>query len=556
MVNKIHNFSFFFKQIVLLLFASCAAIMPPPGGPKDETPPELVKVTPPDGTTYFEGGKVELLFSEYLDESSYERSITVLPLLSQKPEIIFKGNRLIIDFPDSLSLNQTYIISISRDLSDEHKVKLSQGIQVAFSTGPQIDKGLISGFVDYEKDASLNLWKIQNENDSLDFYKRNPDYVIDASSEGFYEFKFLSQGQYRIAAVDRLVAGTPIIPDRFVYGLSWVSNIELGFQDNISNFNMKIPKTLGGIKMINAESLQGLWGRITFSESIESLINEIQLKIIDEDSLNQAANLFEDPNDNTKIYFLLDSTVNGSVSLQLDETKKWNSTLFESGNIQLTMEPSIDTTDLIILQPNAKYRLNLEEKNVKPLKIIFSNLVEQGKDKYSINLLKDSVNIPYSLKWDSPIVLNLLPHENWEAQTNYELQLLSKDFPPVFGRALKDSLTSINFKTSDYQGFGNLIINTILEEEKIIVAKLEKMEKPYSTFRSVVNLDGETILDEIPEGNYSLTFFQDSDNSMQYSYGTIDPYEPSEWFYNFQDTVKIRSNWDIELQEIKLDLEF
>ena len=82
------------------------------------------------------------------------------------------------------------------------------------------------------------------------------------------------------------------------------------------------------------------------------------------------------------------------------------------------------------------------------------------------------------------------------------------------------------------------------------------MEKPYSTFRSVVNLDGETVLNEIPEGNYSLTFFQDSDNNMQYSYGTIDPYKSSEWFYNFQDTVKIRSNWDIELQEIKLDLEF
>ena len=539
-----------------LLFVSCAAIMPPPGGPKDETPPQLVKVTPADGTTYFEGGKVELLFSEYLDESSFEKAITVLPLLSQKPEISFKGNRLIIYFPDSLSLNQTYIISISRDLSDEHKVKLSQGIQVAFSTGPQIDKGLISGLVDYEKDASLNLWKIQNGNDSLAFYKRIPDYVIDASSEGFYEFKFLSPGQYRIAAVDRLIAGTPIVPDRFVYGLSWVSNIELGSQDNIRNVNMKIPKMLGGIRMINAESFQGLWGRITFSESIGSLINEIQLRIIDEDSSNQAANLFEDPDDNTKIYFLMDSTVNGSVSLQLDETKKWNSTLIESGSIQLKMGPSIDTTDLIIMQPNAKYRLNPEEKNVKPLKIIFSNLVEQGKDKYSINLLKDSVNIPYSIEWDSPIALNLLPYENWKPQTNYELQLLSKDFPPVFGRALKDSLTSINFKTSDYQGFGNLIINTILEEEENIVAKLEKMEKPYSTFRSVVNLDGETVLDEIPEGNYSLTFFQDSDNSMQYSYGTIDPYEASEWFYNFQDTVKIRSNWDIELQEIKLDLEF
>ena len=82
------------------------------------------------------------------------------------------------------------------------------------------------------------------------------------------------------------------------------------------------------------------------------------------------------------------------------------------------------------------------------------------------------------------------------------------------------------------------------------------MEKPHYTCRSVVNLDGETVLNKIPEGNYSLTFFQDSDNNMQYSHGTIDPYKSSERFYNFQDTVKIRSNWDIELQEIKLDLKF
>tara|TARA_Y100001970_G_scaffold293492_1_gene440683 strand:+ start:3459 stop:5087 length:1629 start_codon:yes stop_codon:yes gene_type:complete len=538
------------------LFVSCAAIMSPPGGPKDETPPELVKVTPSDGTTYFEGGKVELLFSEYLDENSIERAITVLPILNQKPEIIFKGNRLIIYFPDSLSLNQTYIISISRDLSDEHKVKLSQGIQVAFSTGHQIDQGLISGLVDYEKDVSVNLWKIQNENDYLTFYERTPDYVIDASSEGLYEFKFLSQGQYRIAAVDRLVAGTPIVPDRFVYGLSWIPIIELGFQENMRNVNMKIPKRLGGIKMINAESFQESWGRITFSESIGNLIKEIQLRIIDEDSSNQLASFFEDPNDNTKIYFLLDSAVNGSVSLELDETRKWNTTLIESGSIQLKMEPSIDTTDLIIMQPNVKYKLDPVTREVKPLKIIFSNLVELGKEKYPIILSKDSVNIPHSLEWDSPMVLSLSPHENWKPQTNYKLQLLSNDFPPTFGRALKDSLTLINFKTSDYQGFGTLIINTILEKEENIVAKLERMEKPYYTFRSVVNLDGETVLNEIPEGNYSLTFFQDSDNSMQYSYGTIDPHKTSEWFYNFQDTVKIRSNWDMELQKIKLDLEF
>ena len=138
----------------------------------------------------------------------------------------------------------------------------------------------------------------------------------------------------------------------------------------------------------------------------------------------------------------------------------------------------------------------------------------------------------------------------------FTLNMIVSDNKILRSHFIEESLTSINFKTSDYQGFGNLIINIISEEEENIVAKLEKMEKPYYTFRSVVNLDGETVLDKIPEGNYSLTFFQDSDNNMQYSYGTIDPYKSSEWFYNFQDTVKIRSNWDIELQEIKLDLEF
>ena len=80
------------------------------------------------------------------------------------------------------------------------------------------------------------------------------------------------------------------------------------------------------------------------------------------------------------------------------------------------------------------------------------------------------------------------------------------------------------------------------------------MEKSYLTFLSVVNFDGKTIISEIPEGNYSLMFFQDRDSSMQYSYGQIEPYRTSEWFYYYQDTIKIRSNWDMELQKIEFDL--
>ena len=115
----------------------------------------------------------------------------IADLKKAEPEIIYKGKRLHIYFPDSLLMDQTYIISINRDLTDEHRVNLSQGVQVAFSTGSEIDRGIISGTVQYSKDASLNLWKVQNDNDHLKFYQRVPDYVIDASSEGYYEFNLV-----------------------------------------------------------------------------------------------------------------------------------------------------------------------------------------------------------------------------------------------------------------------------------------------------------------------------------------------------------------------------
>ena len=541
------------KQLVLILFISCAAVMSPPGGPKDETPPELIETFPPDGTTHFEGGRVELLFSEYLDENTVDRAIAILPSLKEKPDITYSGKKVYIDFPDSLFMNQTYIISINRDLGDEHRVKLSQGIQVAFSTGPQIDQGAISGTVQYSKDASLNLWKIQNELDQIKFYERVPDYVIDASSEGHYEFKFLSLGEYRIAAVDRTLSGTPIVSDRFAYGLSWLPIIGLGSDENVEGVNIQIPDRLGGIRMISAESFQESWGRVSFSESIKDVINEIQLEITDDDSSMVNADFFEDPKDNEKLYFLLDDPMNGYISIKSKTLNKWNTTLVDSGSIRVKMESNIDTVALSIVQPNAKYQLHIESDHIRPLKIIFSNLVELDQYENLFSMLKDSVLIPYTINWDSPISLNLAPKENWEPRSTYNLKISRDEITPAFGMALKDSITSIAFKTSDYQGFGSLIINSHHNSNSSIIAELIKMEKAYPVFRSVVNSEGSTTMNNVPEGNYSLMFFQDSDSNMQYSHGRIDPYRTAEWFYHYPDTVKIRTNWDIELQEIDLN---
>jgi len=211
----------------LSLLVSCAAVQSPPGGPKDETPPELVETIPGDGTINFKGGRVELVFSEFVDANSVQKAIHILPTLPETPTVVYKGRKVFVEFPDSLSENQTYIVVIDRNLSDEHNITVAQGIQVAFATGEKIDQGSISGNVTHSKTASVHLWKIQNEEDLKEFYKRIPDYVIDAADEGDYEFRFLSQGRYKIAAVDQSASGSPISPERMVYGVPGVTYIQI-----------------------------------------------------------------------------------------------------------------------------------------------------------------------------------------------------------------------------------------------------------------------------------------------------------------------------------------
>ena len=540
------------SRLSLLIIFSCAAVMSPPGGPKDIIPPKLVETIPPDGTTHFKGDKVELVFNEYLDEDTIERAVIILPSSDKKLEFTYKGKRIYVEFHDSLFENQTYIISINRELSDEHGVKLDKGVQVAFSTGSEIDQGSISGKIEYFNEASLNLWKVRDSIDYIKFYERKPDYVFDASNNGGFEFKYLSSGEYRLTAVDRTVSGMPINLERTIYGLGWLPEINISNQKKIEGVNIRILEKTGPIKMINAESLQQSWGRISFSGDITDIVDDLSIELIAEDSVIISADYFLNPKDNSKLYFITENQINNYVSIRTNSLKKNSINIVDSSKIRLKMESFNDTTDLSIIQPNSKYILDIEQEKIKPLKIIFSNLINTKLNKKSFSIARDSIAIPFEVFWESPLSINLFPKYNWEPNSSYTLRIMRDLIAPIYGRSLKDSIASIDFKTSSYTGFGSLLINTNIESNEQIFAELKNVEKLVPEFRSVVNSSGNTSMINIPEGNYFLMFFKDIDNNKVYSPGNIYPYVPSEWFYNYPDTVEIRSNWDMELEVVDI----
>ncbi len=526
--------------------------MAPPGGPKDITPPELLLSIPENGTVNFNGGRVELHFSEYIEERTIEKSINILPNLLKEPEFIYKGKKIYIDFPDSLIDDQTYIIIINRTLSDEHNVKLSQGIQVAFSTGEKIDQGSIAGKVYYSKDSSVQLWKLHEDNDVDIFFNRKPDYVLDVTDEGYYEFKFLSPGKYKIVAIDKALSGIPIIPDKMVYGLSSTSVLDIKNQNALNNINIKIPDYIGSVKMTGAEFIKENWGSIIFSRSITEFTDTILFNMTNDDLSISDFDIFQDPLDDTRLNFILFNAVNDYVSINTKGLYKQNRALIDSGFIRIKMDTTKDTTNLKVTQPGTRYIHNIRSDSVLSLRIVFSNPIKIIEEESPLSLLEDSVFVPTEFVYETPLSINLFPKDNWKPNTSYSLQFLRNGIVPRYGRAIKDSVLSISFSTSDYQGFGSLEISTLERPSEYLMAELRNMEKSSPVLRRIVNSKGIIKINYIPEGNYSLMFFHDIDKNLQYTYGEIDPYRSSEWFYDFPDTIKIRTNWEYEINKVQL----
>ncbi len=543
--NKINYLGFF-------LFISCAAIMSPPGGDKDETPPELLSTVPKNKTTNYNGNQIELLFSEYIDENSIKDAITILPKLEKAPIIKYKGKKIQIRFDNSLEKNQTYIIVINRKLSDERKVKLSQGIQFAFSTGNKIDNGSISGKIFNSTNSSAQLWKIKDKVDSLDFYKRIPDYSIDASDSGLYEFKFLSPGNYRLVVLDNSLSGLSIVPKNMLYGLHWESVIRLKKKLNQKNINVYLPNEKNSIQMVQAEWIEGSWGCIVFSKTLGDHIPLDLIDIFYDDSVKANVQFFHENDDNKKINFKLDTLIKSFVTIEIKKDSMNSPIFFEPGKIRIKMDTFVDTTSISVVSPQKKEELKIEEDIIAPVYLTFSSLIDIANSKSNFSIIQDSIPVEYDEEWINPLSVKILPKVNWIPNKDYLINVPQESIIPLYRKFLKDSVFTVSFKTSDYQKYGSLIINPGIHHYKNLKFELKMLGKEGVVLKN--NLYSDTLfrLNNILEGQYLLMFFQDINKDNQISSGIISPYQPSEWFHYYPDTLNIRSNWELELDDVYL----
>ncbi len=533
---------------------SCAAIQSPPGGPKDNTPPVLLTSTPESGTINFEGGKVELLFSEYLQQKSINDAFRIFPKTNTPTEIKYKGNKVNIYFPDSLSNNQTYILSINRKLRDERGVSLSQGVQLAFSTGGRIDKSKICGKIFYNGAASSLLWKLKDSTDHTDFYKRIPDYNIDANDEGEYEFSYLSVGDYKIVGIGRDFNGSLIDANYGVYGLPWTSYISIDSIDMVKqSINIVIPNEPRSLKILNAQWLSNRWGRLTFDFPIDQYKDVILVDIIS-DSFGIRAKTFVDSKKSNLLHYIIPDSLDYGLKTTIDIAPVFEAghTVIDSGSISTRIPAGRDTNYISIKDYQKNTVINIDEEIIMPFDIQFSKIIDTANLDSAILLYRDSLLLEIDMVWVSPVHLEIFPKINWEPLSEYSLLIIRDKINSNKYETIKDSIKTFTISTSRYKKFGSLTGNIFTKHPDPLFARLISFEKENIFHDAIVNSSSFFKVTKVPEGKYYLLFFYDKDGNTKFSKGHLTPYSPSEWFEFLTDTISIRSNWDMEVSDIRL----
>ena len=101
-------------------------------------------------------------------------------------------------------------------------------------------------------------------------------------------------------------------------------------------------------------------------------------------------------------------------------------------------------------------------------------------------------------------------------------------------------------------GYGALM-GTLDEFPESMLIEIKQTSEEAKSFFSNVNSNNEFYIKNLPEGKYQLIMIEDLDKNNVFTYGTIQPFKRSEWFYVHPDTFEVRANWDIDVGQISME---
>ncbi len=540
---------------LLILLVSCANIQPPSGGPEDKEPPQITDYQPTNNSTNYKG-PVIIGFDKYMDRSKVIENISIVPDL--KFEVDWHGKDLVLNFVEGLKDNTTYSINLGTDYSDNHGNKPTNSFSIVFSSGNNLDSGVIKGKLYSSKPQGKFIFCYSNSIhnfDTLDYSRTKPDYKIQVGSSGDFIIPALKDGIYRIIAVDDILKNS-LIDKNDAVGMATEDFIVKDAKSHFASIKdvILIDKTAPEIsnifakysdkisikftKMMNDTSIN--LSSFTLSDSLDNIVSN-SIKVA---KVMEQQNVYE---------FLLDHQIDNKSLLTIKFDKDRLPTDTAGNYLDITkpfkfmMMGSKDTTSIYLLsKPFADSASGILTNQVYPF--YFSSFINKDIAQIDYKLIQSTNNkeIPAEIIKSNGNSIIIKPNEQLLENTGYKLFVNFKNIANISSNKSLDTNIVMNFTTVDKRNTGDI-------SGKFVRARFECESNTYlilssknAHYKIKLEEDGSFSAKCIDEGEYNIELFCDMNGNSIYDYGSIKPFNFAEKFYIHNQTIKVKSRWTID----------
>lgn len=538
----------------LLIIGGCARVEPPPGGPEDKTGPVLMGSIPLNGSVNVASdNRVVLYFSEPIKEPRRGEGVFISPRPEEPPKVEWKSDRIEIILADSFEVNRTYMISAGSGITDLRGNSVDSGLTVAFSTGPTIASGRISGRVyDQSGRGVEGLYVALYEDGWEDGYDSlYADYLTQTSTDGYFSFNYLPEIEYRLIAFkdsDRnewfaAFAEPYAVPDRpVVVGGDLpldALHMTLVPQDSTTPGIISAATTPNGLIRLRLNRPVSL-------HTINVNPGNCRLHPYDNSNVSIPAVTFRERfrQEAKELNLLFRGVEEGTYSLALQYLDGVIPLERDSLEIEWADDEVRPEIDSLIPAPGDELTLDQVE-----IKMILSEPIDTTAlttETFALNTVlgEDSIAADLKLVWTDPLHLELVPDEVTPG-AEYRLDITEFEIVDDTGNTLGDSLFSRSFRVLSEDDMGWIVgqINMMLPAMKGMPMVLTARNvSTGAEFHLPVKQDRFTI--GVPAGRYVLSGFIDSNNNGRRDLGSVVPWKPAETMSSHADTIAVRSRFE------------
>ncbi|MBK8946023.1 MAG: Ig-like domain-containing protein [Ignavibacteriae bacterium] len=549
------------KSIIILilnfLLLSCANQLSPPGGEKDIIPPKIISSYPENGKINFSDNYIELTFSEYVNKRTINDAFFISPILENNPEFSWTNKSVEISFDEKLKENTTYSIVIGTEVADiNNNNKMSEPFILTFSTGSKIDSGSISGKVFADKVDGTMIFAYSNKNDTLNIYKKKPDYVSQVNKKGEFTINGLANGIYEIFAVKDEFKNLVYDKGNDLIGYSTSSITVADSQNKIENINFfltnedTLAPNFQSITMTDKNHIV-----IEFNEPIDSSKLSSKNFVIVDSTQNltfEIKKIFKgNPNKSEYILCVSDSLnpENNIYLIAQNILDRYKNELVNSSN-SFTPSEKVDTNFIKISKLVTEYTSNTIDYQSPSFIINFSDALSDSNISNKIAFLDpDSNSISFNFIKIDDASVKIIPISDLKPKSIYKIKIDFKNIIDLAGNKV-DTVMINKISTISNMEFSGVsgIVKSKSKNPKVV---LNSLEKKHTKIQKEITKEGIFSFERINPGKYLMWIYNDSDSNNIYTFGNFDSLKYSEEFKFYPDTLNLRPRWpigDIEIE--------